>query len=145
MRRPRHTARTAVRARLHTLAADAAGTRAILTLALASRGVGEAVDAIGHPWARLVETLLLAILALGFFAAARRCHEHRGGWLLSGAAAGGLAIASCYEVIASAPTSAMPAAALAVCIVLVLLVTSGAARRRLRHADPAGGHRARRR
>jgi peptidoglycan/LPS O-acetylase OafA/YrhL len=133
MRRPRHTARAAVRARLHTLAADAAGTRAILTLALAARGVGEAVDAIGDPWARLVETLLLAILALGFFAAARRCHEHRGGWLLSGAAAGGLAIAAGYEVIAPALAPAMPAAAFAVCVVLVLLITAGVARRRPRH------------
>jgi peptidoglycan/LPS O-acetylase OafA/YrhL len=91
------------------------------------------VDAIGDPWARLVETLLLAILALGFFAAARRCHEHRGGWLLSGAAAGGLAIAAGYEVIAPALAPAMPAAAFAVCVVLVLLITAGVARRRPRH------------
>src|SRR4051794_17742610 len=61
--------------RVSALVGDVPGARAIITLALAVRGLIEIVDAIGRPWTSLVETLLLATLALGFFAAAPHSRE----------------------------------------------------------------------
>jgi ABC-type transport system involved in cytochrome bd biosynthesis fused ATPase/permease subunit len=66
--------------------------------------------------------LLLTALALGFFAAARHSRDHRSGWLLSSAAATGLAVAPLYKLIAAANTAAITAAALA-CFVIVLVIT----------------------
>jgi hypothetical protein len=94
------------------LVADVAGARAIITLTLAARGLIEIINAVVHPWPRLIETLLLAILALGFLAAATRSHDHRNGWLLSGAVAIGLAIAGLYDFVGAAITLAFPVTAL---------------------------------
>jgi hypothetical protein len=127
----RNNARTAFG--VSALVADVAGARAIITLALAARGLIEIIDALSHPWARLMEALLLALLGLGFFAEASRSHDHRSGWLLSGAAALGLAIAGLDDFIGAAIRPAFPVTALVVCIVLLLVVARGAARRRHRH------------
>jgi hypothetical protein len=93
------TARTAVHASAIT---DAATARAGLTLALAARGLVEIINVLGYPWSRLVGTLLAALLAVGFVVAARRSHEHRGGWLLSGAIAIGLTAAISYHLVITA-------------------------------------------
>jgi hypothetical protein len=101
-RRPRHRPRPrwTIHPATHgtALTAETASPRAILTLALAARGLIEIINALGHPWAQLLETVLLAALALGCFAAAQHSRQHRNGWLLSSAAATGLAIASCYRL-----------------------------------------------
>src|SRR5215212_3041895 len=102
---------------------DVPGARAIITVALAARGLVEIFDAIGRPWTSLVEALLLATLALGFFAAPPRSHRHRSGWLLSGSVATGLAIARLYDFIGDAVTPAFPVTCLVICIVLLLFVT----------------------
>jgi hypothetical protein len=111
---------------------DVPGARAVITLALAARGLIEIIHALGHPWASLVETLLLAILALGFFAAAPRSHKHRSGWLLSGAIATGLAIARLDDFIGAAITPTFPVTCLVVCIVLLLFAADRPARHRPR-------------
>jgi hypothetical protein len=102
--RSQWTVRTVVP--VSAITADAVTARATLTLALAARGLIEIINALGHPWARLVETLLLALLAMGFILAARRSHDHRGGWLLSGAVAIGLATTTAYHFIMTAITAA---------------------------------------
>jgi hypothetical protein len=121
------------RRRPSALVADVAGARAMFTLVLAARGVIEIIDTVSHPWDRLMETFLLAVLALGFFAAAPRSHDHRSGWLLSGAAASGLAIAGLDGFVGAAITPSLPVTASVVCIVLLLFVSRGAARHRSRH------------
>jgi hypothetical protein len=126
--RRRWTAHAALPASV--LAADVATARGIFTLALAARGVIEVIDALGHPWVGLVRTVLLTVLALGLFTAARRSCEHRGLWLFSVPVAAGLAIASFYDLIGAAITPAGPAVILVVCIVLVLVTTRDAGRHR---------------
>ncbi len=110
-----------------TLATSAgvATVRTIFTLTLAARGLIEIVNAVGHPWDWLVRTLVLAVLALGFSAVAQRSHDHRCGWLLSSAAAVGLAIASLYDFTAAAVTPAAAATVLVACIVLLLATMRG--------------------
>jgi hypothetical protein len=108
---------TAPAVRTRVLTIDVASARAMFTLTLAARGLLEIINAVGRPWASVVKTLLLAVLAVGFFAAAQRSQNHRGGWLLSGSAAVGLTIASLYDVIAAAIAPTVPASALVVGIV----------------------------
>jgi peptidoglycan/LPS O-acetylase OafA/YrhL len=126
--RSRAAADTAVHASAR--AADVGSVRAIFILALAARGLIEIINALGHPWAQLTRTLLLAAFALGLFTVAQRSHDRRSGWLLSGAVAVGLAIASLYDFMAVASAPAVRPAALVVCVVLVLFITCGTARRR---------------
>ena len=81
--------------------ATAHGTtaRAAATLALSAYGLVDLVEDLGAPWAWLVQALALALLAAGFVVAARRSPDHRFAWLLSGAVAGGLAIATCVALV----------------------------------------------
>jgi hypothetical protein len=81
------------------LAPRAASARAAVTLALGAYGLVHVVEGLGAPWAWLVQTLVLAPVALGLFVAAQRSHDHRLGWLLSGAVAAGLAITAFYNVL----------------------------------------------
>jgi len=68
-------------------------------------------DGILAPWRWLVESQLLALLALGFFVAAQRVPDKWFGWLLSSCVALGLAVAALYNFIATASTNTLPAAA----------------------------------
>jgi hypothetical protein len=120
---PRWTVRTDVLPT--TLNAHATSARAILTLALGARGVMEIVDSLDSPWRGLVETLLLALLALGFFAAAQRSYDQHVGWLLSGSIAAGLAASAFYNFINAGATSAAPAAASGAFIAIFLFVVRG--------------------
>jgi hypothetical protein len=96
--------------------------RTILTLALAARGLIDVVDGLARPWDRLVVTLLLALLTLGFLAGARRSGDRRLSWLLSAAIAAGLSIAAFYDLMATAA----PATCFMVLVTLALLVARGA-------------------
>jgi hypothetical protein len=82
------------------------------------------------PWRWLIESQLLALLALGFFAAAQRAPDKCFSWLLSSCVALGLALAAFYNFIATASTRAIPAAGIVV--VISLFVARGAIRRRAR-------------
>jgi hypothetical protein len=104
MRRPdSRSIRPQPRSSVHTVgqastrSIDTASLRAVCTLVLAARGLIEIINALGHPWAQAIKTLVLAALGLGFFAAAQRSHDHRVGWLLSSAATTGLAIVFFYS------------------------------------------------
>jgi hypothetical protein len=105
--------------------AGVATVRTIFTLTLAARGLIVIVNAVGHPWDWLVRTLVLAVLALGCFAVAQRSGRHRCGWLLSGGAAAGLAIASFYDFTAATVTPAAATTVLVACIVLLAAGTRG--------------------
>jgi hypothetical protein len=120
--RPQSTRRTPKRPTI--LAPRAASARATVTLALGAYGLITVVEHLGAPWAWLVETLALTLLAVGFFVAARRSQDHRLGWLLSGAAAGGLAITAFSSLIDATP--ALPLAAVLVCIAIALFAARGA-------------------
>ena len=95
--RPRWTVHTAVPA--GTINAAGANARAILTLALAGIGLINLIGGLGPPWSSLVTTLLLALAARAFFAAAQRSTDRRFAWLLSASIAAGLAIASIHNLI----------------------------------------------
>jgi hypothetical protein len=122
--RPRSTGRAPVP--LSPLAAHATSARAGLTVALGAYGLVDVVEDLGAPWTWLVQTLVLALLALGFVVAAQRSPDHRPGWLLSGAVAVGLAITAFYKVIDAAATPALPLAGLLVCIAILVFVVRGA-------------------
>jgi hypothetical protein len=79
----------------------------------------------------LVESQLLALLALGFFVAAQRVPDKYFGWLLSSCVALGLAIAAFYNFIATVGTRAIPAAG-GVFILILLFVARGATNPRAR-------------
>jgi hypothetical protein len=99
-----------------------------VTLVLGVYGLVNVVEDLGDPWAGLVQTLVLALLAVGFFVAAARSHDHRLGWLLSGSVAAGLAITAFSNLIDAAP--ALPLAGVLVCIAILLFAARGAQRRR---------------
>ena len=124
--RPQSTGRTP--ARPTVLAPRAASARAAVTLVLGVYGLANVVEDLGDPWAGLVQTLVLALLAVGFFVAAARSHDHRLGWLLSGSVAAGLAITAFSNLIDAAP--ALPLAGVLVCIAILLFAARGAQRRR---------------
>jgi len=126
----RSIVRTAVIPTVFT--AHGATLRATLTLALGALGLIHVVHSIGFPWGRLVEALVLVLLALGFFVAAQRAEDRRVGWLLSGSVAAGLAIAAFYTFIDATVTTAVPAAGFVAFIAIVLFVVGGATRRRSR-------------
>jgi hypothetical protein len=86
---------------LTTLSPRAANARATLTLALAALGLVDVVDGLSVPWGSLIASALLALLAFGFFFAAKRSQDKRTGWLLSGSVATGLAIADSYNLATS--------------------------------------------
>lgn len=125
--RYRSTGRTP--ARRTVITAHAANARATATLALAAYGLVTVVERLGAPWAWLVQTLVLALLALGFVVMARRSHDHRAGWLLSGSVALGLAIAAFSNAIGAGATPALPLAVLLVCVATLLFVVYCARRR----------------
>jgi hypothetical protein len=129
--RPRTTGRTAAAPTAH-----GASARTTLVLALGAYGLIDVVEDLGAPWAWLVQTLVLALLALGFFVAARRSHDHRVGWLLSSSVATGLAIAAFYSLVDTAAIPALPVAGLLVGIAIVLFVVHGVSRGRARRARP---------
>ena len=82
-------------------------------------------------WWWLSQTLLLTLLALGFLAAAQHFVDKRIAWLLSASIAGGLAIASFYNLIATAATPVVPAVGFII-LIAILLFASRAARKHLR-------------
>lgn len=77
-------------------------------------------DGTRAPWWWLVESQLLALLALGFFVAAQRAHDKLFGWLLSSCVALGLAIASLYNFIVAVDTFAASAAGVFVFVAIEL-------------------------
>jgi uncharacterized membrane protein HdeD (DUF308 family) len=103
-----------------------------VTLALGAYGVVEVVEDLGAPWTWLVQTLVLALLAAGFFVAAQRFHDHGVGWLLAGSVAVGLAITAFSNVIRTADTLALPLAGLLVCTATALFA--------VRRAQQPGRH-----
>jgi hypothetical protein len=123
--RPHSTGRAP--ARPVVLAPRAASARATVTLALGAYGLANVVEDLGAPWAGLVQTLVLALLGVGFFVAARRSQDHRLGWLLSFSVAAGLAITAFSNVIDAAP--ALPLAGVLVCVAIALFAARGAQRR----------------
>ena len=127
--RPRSTGRTPPRPAL--LAPLAENARTIALLALAAYGLVHVVGELGAPWAGLVQTLVLALIALGFFVAARRSDDHRFGWLLSSCVALGLAIAAFSTTIdgATPPALLLPLAGALACIALPPLVVRRVQRR----------------
>jgi xanthosine utilization system XapX-like protein len=129
--RPRTTGGTAAAPTAH-----GASARTTLVLALGAYGLIDVVEDLGAPWAWLVQTLVLALLAVGFFVAAQRSHDHRVGWLLSSSVAAGLAVAAFYSLVDSAATPALPVAGLLVGIAIVLFVAHGVSRGRPRRARP---------
>lgn len=88
-------------------------------------------DGLLVPWRWLVESQLLALLALGFSVAAQRVPDKRFGWMLSSCVALGLAIAAFYNFIATAGTRAVPAG-VAVFISSLLFVARRATHSRVR-------------
>jgi hypothetical protein len=127
--RPRSTGRTPPPSA--PLTALAENARTIVLLALAAYGLVHVVEELGAPWAGLVQTLVLALIALGFLVAARRSHDHRFGWLLSSCVAVGLAIAAFSTTIdgPAPPALLLPAAGALACIALSLLVVRRVQRR----------------
>jgi hypothetical protein len=115
---------------LTTLSPRAANVRATLTLALAALGLVDVVDRLSVPWGSLIASALLALLAFGFFFAAKRSQDKRTGWLLSGSVATGLAIADSYNLINAMP--AAPAAGAVLSIAIMLIVVRSVAQRHLR-------------
>jgi hypothetical protein len=111
------------------LAPRAASARATVTLALGVYGLLNVVEDLGGPWAGMVQTLLLALLAVGFFVAAQHSADHRLGWLLSGAVAVGLAIAAFSSAIDAAAIPALPLAGAVVCLAIVVFVAHSAQQR----------------
>jgi len=89
-------------------------------------------DGLHVPWCWLVESQLLALLALGFFVAAQRAHDKFFGWLLSSCVALGLAVATLYNFIAAVGTFAIPAAGVVVFISIVLFAVRGTTQPRAR-------------
>jgi len=112
----RHTA-----ARWTVLDAHAASVPATLILALVAIGL-IALDAFEGAWRWLVEMLLLALLALAFFVAARRSDDQRFAWLLSASVAAGLAIAAFYNLILATATPALPVAGVATFVAITLFL-----------------------
>jgi hypothetical protein len=139
--RPRSTGRAP--ARPGALNARAAGARAAVTLALGLYGLVDVVEDLAAPWAWLIQTLVLVALALGFLVAARRSHDHRVGWLLSGSLAAGLALAAFYNLVGAAATPGLPVAGLLVCVAVGLSVARVArvARRRAQGSRPSAATR----
>jgi hypothetical protein len=119
----RSTGRTPTRPTV--LAPRPASARATVTLALGAYGLLDAVERLGGPWAGMVQTLLLALLAVGFLVAAQHSADHRLGWLLSGAVAVGLAIAAFSSAIDAAATPALPLAGAVVCLAIAVIVARG--------------------
>jgi hypothetical protein len=110
--------------------AELATIKAIVMLALGVCGLVEIVDVFGGPWRHLVEALLLALLALVFFAAAARSCVRRFGWLLSANAAAGLAIAAGYSFVSTASTAAVAQTGAVVLLGILLAFACGWARSR---------------
>jgi peptidoglycan/LPS O-acetylase OafA/YrhL len=90
-------------------------------------GLVDLVEDLGAPWAWLVQTVVLALLALGFFVAARRSNDHRLGWMLSGSVAAGLAVTAFSNLTDATP--ALPLAGVLVCIAIALFAARGARQR----------------
>jgi hypothetical protein len=111
------------------LAPRSANARAIVTLALGTYGLAVVVEGLGPPWAGLVQTLVLALLAAGCVVAGSRAHHHRLGWLLSGCVATGLAISAFSNVIGATPEVALAGVVAGLAIPLL-----AARRARRRHA-----------
>jgi hypothetical protein len=110
--------------------AQPATIKAIVMLALGIRGLVEIIDGLGGPWRHLVEALLLALLALAFFAAAVRARDHRFGWLLSTSVAAGLAIAAGYGFVSTASTAAVAETGAVLLLGILLAFACGWARLR---------------
>lgn len=110
--------------------AQPAAIKAIVMLALGIRGLVEIIDGVGDPWRHLVEALLLALLALAFFAAAVRSCVRRLAWLLSASVAAGLAIAAGYSFVNTASTAAVAETGAVVLLGILLAFACGWARPR---------------
>jgi hypothetical protein len=110
--------------------AQAATIKVIVVLTLAIRSLVEVIDGLGSPWRPLVDALLLALLALAFFAAATRSCDRRFGWLLSAAAAAGLAIAQGYGFVTAASTATVTATGVVVLLGILLMCAFGSGRAR---------------
>ncbi len=100
---------------------------------MAAIGLLNAIDSLGVPWDSLLTTLLMALLALAFFAAAQRSHDKRMGWLLSASVATGLTIAYFYTLINTAAAAAGAAAVLIAFIAVLPFVVRDPTRLRPRH------------
>jgi 4-amino-4-deoxy-L-arabinose transferase-like glycosyltransferase len=123
--RPRSAGRTPTRPAV--LAPRAASARATVTLALGVYGLVDLVEDLGAPWAWLVQTLVLTLVAVGCFVAAQRANDHRLGWMLSGSVAAGLALTAFSNLIDATP--ALPLAGVLVCIATALFAARGARQR----------------
>jgi hypothetical protein len=110
--------------------AQPATIKAIVMLALGVRGLVEIIDVFRGPWRHLAEALLLALLAVAFFAAAVRSRVHRFGWLLSADVAAGLAIAAGYSFVSTASTAAVAETGAVVLLGILLAFACGWARSR---------------
>jgi len=119
-RPPHSSGRRPLRPAVRT--AQTATARAIVTLALGAYGLVDVVEDLPAPWAGLVETLALALLAVGFLVAARHFPDHRLGWLLSGAVAAGLAVTALSHLVGAAAAPALPLAAVLAWVAALLLV-----------------------
>jgi hypothetical protein len=104
--------------------------KAIVMLALGVRGLVVVFDGLEQPWDRLVEALVLALLALAFSAAAARSCALRFGWLLSASTATGLAIAAAYGFVVTAGTAAVAATGVILLLGILVVCARGCARRR---------------
>jgi hypothetical protein len=104
--------------------------KAIVMLALGVRGLVVVFDGLGRPWDRLVEALVLALLALAFVAAAARSCALRFGWLLSAGTATGLAIAATYGFVVTAGSPAVAATGVMVLLGILVICARAAARGR---------------
>jgi hypothetical protein len=92
----------------------------MLTLASGMCGVLGVAGGLERSERWLLESVLLAVLAIRFLAAAR-CAGNRFGWLLSGSVAAGLAIAATCNLIGATTTPALPVAGVVIFIAAMLL------------------------
>lgn len=91
-------------------------------------------DGLPVPWRWLVESQLLALLALGFLVGAQRVPDKYFGWLLSSCVALGLAIAAFYNFITAAGARAIPAAGVVVFVSILLFAARRATHPRARRS-----------
>ena len=89
-------------------------------------------DGLHVPWYWLVESQVMALLAVAFFVAAQHARARFFGWLLSSCVALGFAIAALYNFIASVGTVAISVAGVAWFISIGLLVVRQATQPRER-------------
>lgn len=101
-------------------------------MTVAAFGLLNVIDSLGVPWGSLLATLVMALLALAFFAAAQHSSDKRMGWLLSASVAAGLTIADFYNLINAAAAAAVLVTFIAVLLFVVRDATRLRPRRRRR-------------